>query len=76
MSSLAGNHAVSLQRARRRQEERDYRWVFWLAFPLFLVITLISRLNPWRNKVLGPRPSVFREAWVAANSSLPFAFMN
>ena len=74
--SLADNHAINMQRARRRREERDYRWVFWVAYPFFLALTLISRLTPWRGRIAGPRPSVFREAWVAANSTLPFAFMN
>lgn len=73
--SLADHHATSLQRERRRREERDYRWVFWIAYPFFLTLTAISRLSPSR-KPSGPRQSVFREAWVAANSTLPFAFMN
>jgi hypothetical protein len=73
--SLADHHATSLQRERRRREERDYAWVFWVAYPFFLTLTAISRLNPSR-KASGPRQSVFREAWVAANSTLPFAFMN
>ena len=73
--SLADHHPVSMHRARRRREERDYRWVFWLAFPFFLAVTIVSRLNPFQSRTSGPRQSVFREAWVAANSSLPFAFM-
>ncbi|WP_088347906.1 MULTISPECIES: hypothetical protein [Rhodomicrobium] len=73
--SLADHHANSLQRKRRRREERDYRWVFWAAFPFFLAVTLITRLNPWHARPSGHRQSVFREAWVAANSTLPFAFM-
>ncbi|NJM35832.1 MAG: hypothetical protein HC850_15315 [Rhodomicrobium sp.] len=74
--SLADDHAMSFQRMRRRRDEREYRWVFWAVFPLFLAVTALARLNPLRGKAEGPRQSVFREAWVAAHSSLPFAFMN
>jgi hypothetical protein len=73
--AFVDNHAISMQRTRRRREEREYRWVFWAVFPLFLAVTAVSRLNPFRAKPEGPRQSVIREAWVAANSSLPFAFM-
>lgn len=76
--SIAEDHTVYGSRERRQRDERDYRWVFWLAFPFFLAIAAISRLMPGRGEALpaANRQSVFREAWVAANSSIPFAFMN
>lgn len=76
--SIADDPRARLQRARRQRDERDYRWVFWAAFPFFFAVTLVSRLIPGRKAPLGvgrQRPSIFREAWVAANSSIPFAFM-
>lgn len=73
--SLVDHHPASLQRTRRRKEEREYRWVFWAAFPFFLAVTIISRLNPFQARAAARRPSIFREAWIAANSTLPFAFM-
>jgi hypothetical protein len=73
--SVVDHHPDSLPRNHRRKVEREYRWVFWAAFPFFLAVTIVSRLNPFQGRPAAPRPSVFREAWVAANSTLPFAFM-
>lgn len=78
--SFAENASLSLQRARRAKDERDYRWVFWFAFPFFLAAAVVSRLRlpggEPSQRPLEARQSVFRQAWVAANSSIPFAFMN
>jgi len=77
--SIAHDSRIMLQRARRARDERDYRWVFWTAFPFFLAATLVKRALPGSraDSFAGQaRPSVFREAWIAANSSIPFAFMN
>jgi hypothetical protein len=74
--SIAENHTALERRERRRQDERAYAWVFWLAFPLFLASALWARLTRGRGEAQAGRQSVFREAWVAANSSIPFAFMN
>jgi hypothetical protein len=76
--ALVEDHTAYERRERRRRDERTYAWVFWIAFPFFLALAVIARLT--RGAIaapgLGRRPSVFREAWVAANSSIPFAFMN
>lgn len=77
--SFAENASLNMQRARRAKDERDYRWVFWFAFPFFLAAAIVSRLRPGGEtspRPLEARQSVFRQAWVAANSSIPFAFMN
>jgi light-harvesting complex 1 beta chain len=76
--SIAHDHSAFGPRERRQQDERDYRWVFWLALPFFLASAVVSRLSSARGETAGPSPrqSVFRQAWVAANSSIPFAFMN
>jgi hypothetical protein len=70
----------SMQRSRRERDARDYRWVFWTAFPFFLAATVARRMLPGRGPMPAvaarPRLSVFREAWIAANSAIPFAFMN
>jgi hypothetical protein len=78
--SIAEDHMISTRRARRQREERDYRIAFWIAFPFFLLLAALSRLDPRRlwttTETARPRRSVFRQAWVDAQSSLPFAFMN
>jgi hypothetical protein len=74
--SVMDDHTISLQRTRRRRNEREYRWVFWCAYPLFLAAAVIARLIPGRRSAGKPRQSVFREAWANANSTIPFAFMN
>ena len=74
--SVMDDHTISLQRTRRKRDEREYRWVFWCAYPLFLAAAIIVRLVPGNKSPISPRQSVFREAWVNANSTIPFAFMN
>jgi hypothetical protein len=74
--SIAEPHTARAPRIRRRKDERDYAWMFWTAFPIFLAFAVFSRLRPRRGdaRSAGPRRSIFREAWIAANSSIPFAF--
>jgi hypothetical protein len=77
--TVVENHSVGLRRSRRRREELEYRWVFCCAYPFYLCAAVASRLRPRGAEVAAferPRPSVFKEAWIAANSSIPFAFMN
>ncbi len=77
--SVMEDHTVSLQRSRRRRDELEYRWVFWVAYPVFLAAAIVARLIPGRGDIGAEgrtRQSVFKEAWTAANSSIPFAFMN
>lgn len=77
--TTAKDRTITTPRARRHREERDYRVVFWIAFPFFLLFTALSRLDPrriWIPAPLGePKRSIFREAWIETQSSLPFAFM-
>lgn len=57
----------------------EFRFLLAIAFVIFLVAAVIARLVPrrWRWKVSGhdEGKSVFKTAWVAANNSIPFAFM-
>jgi hypothetical protein len=75
--SIAEDHTLA-PRHRRRKDERDYALAFWVAFPFFLTTAALSRLMPRSSETPTPahRQSIFRQAWVAANSSIPFAFMN
>jgi hypothetical protein len=78
--TLADDHMITMRRARRDREARDYRMVFWIAFPFFLLFTAASRLDPRRlwapPRVAEPRRSVFREAWTETQNTIPFVFMN
>ncbi len=77
--TTAQDPMMMTRRARRHREERDYRIVFWIAFPFFLLFSALSRLDPrriWAPSQGGkPRRSIFRDAWIEAHSSIPFAFM-
>ena len=77
--TTAQDRMIATRRARRHREERDYRVVFWIAFPFFLLFAALSRLDPRRiwapAQSSEPRRSIFREAWIETQSSLPFAFM-
>jgi len=76
--SIMDDHTVNVLRSRRQRDAREYRWVFWIAYPFFLIAAIVARLIPGsRPAAEGKRrQSVFKEAWIAANSSIPFAFMN
>ena len=74
--SVMDDHTISLTRTRRRRDQRELRWVLWITYPLFLFAALTARVAPGRKRPSGARQSVFKEAWIAANSSIPFAFMN
>lgn len=60
----------------RQRDRLDFRLLLWMCFALFLVVALFGRLLP-----RGLRPfrtngkSVLGEAWEAANTIVPFAFM-
>lgn len=63
--------------ARRRCEQRHARLMFGVAFPLCLVISLVTRLLPRsrRGSIMGfdGQYSLFREARNAASMWIPFA---
>lgn len=66
--------------ARPRVTERwEFRALVVVTYPLFLTVTLLSRLLPTRLRFMptsvGGRMSVFAEARAAAHTTLPFAFM-
>jgi hypothetical protein len=68
-----------LMRRMRSRERLQFRLIFAVTYPLFLVVAMVQTLVPAaRNAfaVEGPvRGSVFRRAAVLANSTIPFAFM-
>lgn len=58
----------------REERDRDFRVVFFLAYPLFFVGALAGRLLPRGAAYAGRRGSVFAEASAAAYRTLPYAF--
>lgn len=63
--------------SRRRAEQREYRLICILAYPLFLLAVVIERLLGLVGLVEAPRTprrNVFSEARAAARSCIPFAF--
>lgn len=73
--SLTNRHTGSLFRA----ERQEYRLIYALSFPLFLAVSLISRLLPPRLRPLPFEPgsyfAVLSDARATAHSVLPYAFM-
>ncbi|WP_157961654.1 hypothetical protein [Acuticoccus kandeliae] len=60
------------------KRERDFRVVFIMSFPLFVVGALAERMIP-QSRPVGPMPrrrrgSIFAEAKAAAYRTLPYAF--
>lgn len=73
MASMDMGHRPTSEQ-RRRADDRAYRLIFCLVYPLFLAVAVLSRLAP-ASRPGGPaRRSVFAEARTAAASSIPFAF--
>ncbi|WP_200258480.1 hypothetical protein [Halorhodospira neutriphila] len=62
----------------RRDEEAQYRMLMAVSFAVFLVGAFIARLAPsrWRQALRGEQRSILEEARAAAQTSVPFAFMN
>jgi hypothetical protein len=67
------------QRNVRVSERWQFKALVVLTYPLFLTVTLLSRLAPRRLSFMptavGQRMGVFAEARAAAHTTLPFAFM-
>jgi hypothetical protein len=62
---------------RRRAEQREYRLICMVAYPLFLVAVIAERLLSLAGLVEAapaPRRNVFSEARAATRSCIPFAF--
>lgn len=61
------------------REALEYRLVYLIGFSAFLGAALIGRLLPWRWRILGGTGgngrSVFAEARMRADGTVPFAFM-
>jgi len=67
-------HATDMRMRHRASEAREFRLMFFLAFLLFLTAGAIRRLvTPLHG---AGRKSLIAEARAAANTCLPFAFMN
>jgi hypothetical protein len=67
------------QRPARITERWEFHALVFVTYPLFLAVTLLSRVMPRRFRFMptgaGGRMSVFAEARAAAHTTLPFAFM-
>ena len=62
----------------RLSDRRQYRLLFGLCFAILLAVALVTRLLPRNLRPLGSarqRMSVLKEARVATDQFLPFAFM-
>jgi hypothetical protein len=69
------SHATDIRARHRANEARDFRLMFSLAFLLFLAAGALKRLaSPLGGGAR--RKSLIAEAKAAANTCLPFAFMN
>lgn len=69
---------TSVRPDRHDKEELEYRVIFALAFTGFLVETAVRRLFVRRRcagSVAETRKSVVAEAYAAARTCVPFAFM-
>ena len=54
------------------REEREYRWLFALTFPVFLLVAVHERIAGAGGKT---GRSLLEEARAAAHVHLPYAFM-
>jgi len=75
-------HAGPSMAQQRRRRRREFRLIFAVCFPFFLVAAILARLLPVRGRTFGEagerparRGSIFEEAKAAANTTIPFAFM-
>ena len=71
---MNGQHA---HHDRRRAEQREYRLICMVAYPLFLAAVIVERLLALVGivkAVPAPRRHVFSEALAATRSCIPFAF--
>lgn len=63
----------------RRGEQREYRFVWAVAFLFFLGVVILARLFPrsWRPDPIGTGQyrTVFGEAKAITNMTIPYAFM-
>ncbi len=58
----------------RAREAKEFRLMFLVTFPLFLVLGLVGRAVSTRGDA-SKRKSIIAEARAAANTCIPFAFM-
>ena len=59
----------------RRGEQLEYRLIVAMTFPVFLGVALIRSILRIGRPASGPRRSLIEEARIAANTTIPFAFM-
>ena len=73
--SIVNRHPVSLFQS----ERQEYRLIYALSFPLFLGVSLLSRLVPAKLRPIpfahGSFFAVVADARATAHSILPYAFM-
>ena len=63
----------------RRSDEMEFRLIFIVSFVFFLIAAAVTRCLPRKWSLVPPGPdgrrSIIREAKMAADSAVPFAFM-
>jgi hypothetical protein len=63
----------------RRGDSREYVALLAITYPFFLAAVLVDRLLPASRRFFAGekagRAGIFGEAWSAARTTLPFAFM-
>ncbi len=76
MTALAARTNDERQR-RRSSDEREFRLLVALTFPIFLIIVLGSTLAGKRPKTEGTeaKASIFTQVKTAASTAIAFAFM-
>jgi hypothetical protein len=69
---------ANTRRKPRRRGGVEFGLLYMLAFTIFLVaavVTRILRIITWRRSPDTPRRSIFREAREATGATIPYAFM-
>ena len=63
----------------KKPDEMEFRLIFMVSFVFFLIAVVITRCLPRRWRLFPPasegRSSIIREAKMAADSTIPYAFM-
>ena len=57
-------------------KSREYRWIYAVTLPAFIVVALLGRLTPRRRLPGAPHASLLSEARATAHTIIPFAFMH
>ena len=67
------SHGDDVRRSRTKRSSREYRMIYAVTFPLFLVAACVARVTGHTSNT-GER-SIYGEAKKLASASIPMAFM-